>query len=367
MRQEATQEKTPSGVLLKYFQENNRILTERPTIDGNRYFKDLNDPTKRPLWEIDPDFINPYKELPPLQTWCFMGDRKAIPKEGIITFSAKQKRGKSLSTYAFAIPLLKGSDFGTIHPIDRPNLIMVFDMEMGETTLTNRVRNQITTIGEYGNRFVVCNLKAKSIEDRITTIQEKVNAYNPDIIVIDQAAKLVRDINSTTETNIITDMLDKLSIGRSVWVVMHENKGDDTNMRGHLGSYLSFANVEAYTVDYKGGLFTVTYKEGRDTDPNNAEPLQFAIDTNNGCIVDGSEQAKQAQDTERSKWVQNMKHLFADDESLSYSDVVSRIQQEGNGIKPEDAKNKFRKACEIGALIKTGTGKRDPYTINATP
>ena len=46
----------------------------------------------RPLWETDPDFLNPYKELPPLQTWARIGDRPALPKEGIITFSAKQKK-----------------------------------------------------------------------------------------------------------------------------------------------------------------------------------------------------------------------------------------------------------------------------------
>ena len=317
----------------------------------------------RPLWETDPDFLNPYKELPPLQTWARIGDRPALPKEGIITFSAKQKKGKSLSTYAIAIPLLSGNVFDTLTPIDRPNLVLVFDMEMSETTLINRVQSQIRTIGEYGTRFVVCPLKGKSIEERIEIITAKVERYNPQVCIIDQGAKLVKDINGTAETNAVTDMLDKLSIGRSVWVVMHENKNnEDTNMRGHLGSYLSFAAVEAYTVDRKDGVFTITYKEGRDTDSENAAPIRFALDAD-GKIIDAAAIFRAAKDKEADGWRNNFERIFGDDEKLQSGEIITRLMAQDK-LERRAANTKLSKAKEMGIVRKLNPNDhRSPYVM----
>lgn len=317
----------------------------------------------RPLWETDPDFLNPYKELPPLRTWARIGDRPALPKEGIITFSAKQKKGKSLSTYAIAIPLLSGNVFDTLTPIDRPNLVLVFDMEMSETTLINRVQSQIRTIGEYGTRFVVCPLKGKSIEERIAIITAKVERYNPQICIIDQGAKLVKDINGTAETNTVTDMLDKLSIGRSVWVVMHENKNnEDTNMRGHLGSYLSFAAVEAYTVDRKDGVFTITYKEGRDTDSENAAPIRFTLDAD-GKIIDAAAIFRAAKDKEADGWRNNFERIFGDDEKLQSGEIITRLMAQDK-LERRAANTKLSKAKEMGIVRKLNPNDhRSPYVM----
>lgn len=317
----------------------------------------------RPLWETDPDFLNPYKELPPLRTWARIGDRPALPKEGIITFSAKQKKGKSLSTYAIAIPLLSGNVFDTLTPIDRPNLVLVVDMEMSETTLINRVQSQIRTIGEYGTRFVVCPLKGKSIEERIAIITAKVERYNPQICIIDQGAKLVKDINGTAETNTVTDMLDKLSIGRSVWVVMHENKNnEDTNMRGHLGSYLSFAAVEAYTVDRKDGVFTITYKEGRDTDSENAAPIRFALDAD-GKIIDAAAIFRAAKDKEADGWRNNFERIFGDDEKLQSGEIITRLMAQDK-LERRAANTKLSKAKEMGIVRKLNPNDhRSPYVM----
>lgn len=317
----------------------------------------------RPLWETDPDFLNPYKELPPLQTWARIGDRPALPKEGIITFSAKQKKGKSLSTYAIAIPLLSGNVFDTLTPIDRPNLVLVFDLEMSETTLINRVQSQIRTIGEYGIRFVVCPLKGKSIEERIAIITTKVERYNPQICIIDQGAKLVKDINGTAETNTVTDMLDKLSIGRSVWVVMHENKNnEDTNMRGHLGSYLSFAAVEAYTVDRKDGVFTITYKEGRDTDSENAVPIRFALDAD-AKIIDAAAIFRAARDKEADGWRNNFERIFGGDTQLQAGELVERLMKQ-DGLEKRAANTKLGKARDLGVIRKLNPNDhRSPYVM----
>ena len=318
--------------------------------------------TNRPIWETDPDFLDPYKELPPLQTWCKIGDRPALPKSGVIIFSAKQKKGKSLSTYALAIPLLTGDNFDTLTPTDRPNLVMVFDMEMSETTLTNRVLNQVRSIGEHGTRFVVCPLKSKSIQERIKIIAAKVEQYRPDIVVVDQAAKLVANGTDLAESNALTDWLDKMSIGRSVWVVMHENKGqDDNNLKGHLGSFLSYAAVEAYSVDHKDGVFTITYREGRDTDSDNAAPVRFAIG-GDGKIIDAAAIFRAAQEREAEGWRNNFAMLFGEDKTLRSMELIERIKSK-EGLEERAAKTKIARAKELGVIRKTSNEPRAPYEL----
>lgn len=318
-----------------------------------------------PIWEDDTDFLNPYdKDLKLPQPWCKIAGRPALPKEGIVTFSAKQKKGKSLSTYALAIPLLSGNVFDTLTPSDdRPNFVMVFDMEMSKTTLTNRVLNQVQSIGkEYGNRFVVCSLKSKSIQDRIKTITAKVEQYHPDIIVIDQAAKLVTNGNDLAESNAITDWLDKMSIGRSVWVVMHENKGaEDNNLKGHLGSFLSYAAVEAYSVDHKDGVFTITYREGRDTDSDNAAPVRFAIG-GDGKIIDAAAIFRASQEKEAEGWRNNFAMLFGEDKTLRSMELIERIKSK-EGLEERAAKTKIARAKELGVIRKTSNEPRAPYEL----
>lgn len=315
---------------------------------------------ERPLWETDEDIINPYLQLPPNPCWCKIGERQALPKEGIVTFSAKQKKGKSASTYACALSLLSGNTFDTLQPTDRPKLVLAFDMEMSKATLTNRVLQQIKAIGKYGDRFAVCSLKAKNITERISFIASKIERYNPDIVIIDQAAKLVQDINNTAETSAITDFLDKLSIGRSVWVVMHENKTDaDNNMRGHLGSYLSFAAVEAYSVDKKDGVFTITPKEARDTETEDAACIRFAIDAD-GQIIDASAIYQASIVSEIDALRSKFKTLFGNDTTLQRSELIRRIKKQEN-IADRQANTIITKARDVGVILRTSGLHKAPY------
>lgn len=321
------------------------------------------DPMERPLWEIDPDFLNPFETLPPVQCWATMGSRAAFPKEGVILIQAKAKQGKSYSTYAALIPLLTGNPFNSITPNDRPRLVIVFDMELSRTTLTNRVFKQMQTLGEQGNRFIVCPLKAKNLNDRLTTIKDKIATYNPDIVVIDQAGQLVVDINNQAETNTICQELDRLSIGRTMFVVIHENKSkEDNNARGALGSYLQFAQVESYTATKAHGVFTLTPKEARDTDTENAEEFCYTLDES-GKIIDGLALVNAKKEAERAEWKNNFARIFGDDAELSRGEIVRRIMEIEN-LANTSADNKITKASELGVIFKVGSEHRAPYKMS---
>ncbi len=320
------------------------------------------DPMARPLWEIDSRFLDPFAELPPVQCWATMGSRSAFPKEGIILIQAKPKQGKSYSTYAALIPLLTGKPFNSITPNDRPRLVVVFDLEMSRTTLTNRVFKQIQTLGEQGNRFVVCPLKANNLNDRLATIKDVIATYNPDVVVIDQAGQLVMDINNQAETNTLCQELDRLSIGRTMFVIIHENKSkEDTNARGSLGSYLQFAQVESYTASKGNGVFTLTPKEARDTDTEEAEAFCYSLDCN-GTIIDGTANANAQREADRQAYRNLFTRIFGNDEELNRSEIVNRLKLQDN-VSERTAENRINTACNFGVLTKISEERKAPYKL----
>lgn len=317
-----------------------------------------------PLWENDPDFINPFATYNPIQTWAVMGERKAIPKTGIITFSAKPKQGKSLSTYALCRPLLSGIPFDCVSSCDTPKLIIVFDTEMSREDLTSRTLSQINAIGENKNRFAVVPLKDKNKQERRSIIATKVKAYNPDIIVIDQAADLIDDFNNVKESNELINWLVGLSSCRSVWTIIHQNKSkEDSNMRGHVGTMLEQKAEENYSVERNNGIFAVTLKSARRSDPDNAEPLRFSLDAD-GNIIDATAIFREKQQKEIEAWRSNMDRIFGGDEELKAGEIVKRIMEQDK-LEERAAKTKVTTAKEMGVIYKIDpTSHLSPYAIS---
>lgn len=321
------------------------------------------DPMGRPLWEVYPDlFLNPFAELPPVQTWALMGDRPAFPKEGIVLFKAKPKQGKSFATYAALIPLLTGATFSTITPLDSPSLVIVFDAEMSRTTLSNRAKSLMGLLGQHGNKFVICPLKGTPRDERLSVIKTVTEKYSPAIIVIDQAAELVTNINSQEETSAVMNVLTPLSIGRTVFAVIHENKrAEDTEPTGTVGSALRKAQAELYSVKKDRGIFTVTPVEARDTETDGAPGYTFTLDSD-GRITDAASAVDGQRQKEKAAWINNFARIFGGDDRLRRSEIAARLMAE-EGLEKRSAETKITAAVGLGVLVKESQDHRAPYIL----
>lgn len=342
------------------------IIEDEPTTICHNLLEEANEMESttpeeiKPIWEIDPDALNPYTELPEITTWVKIGDRPAIPKEGIITFAAKQKQGKSLATYALTIPLLTGTDFNTVKPLGTPNYIMCFDMEMSETSLLKRLKKHVETIRENVNKFVIFPLKKRKMEERLEIIKEKVNTYNPEIIIIDQVAKMLPNINDPVLSSQIIDEIDKISIGRSVWLVIHENKNDE-HLRGHVGSNLQNAHVELYHVKKESHLFTITCQEARDTDPEDSSIICFTYSEEMG-ICDGANESKEKEQREVNELKGLFENIFQGNKELRRDYIQKEIMSK-KGVKESMAKNIFSKAEKKNIITKKEPSHLSPYIL----
>ena len=320
------------------------------------------DPMERPLYEIDEVFLNPFAELPPVLTWCRMGERPAIDRQGIITFSAKPKQGKSLSIYAILTAIITGKQLDTITPTASPRLVVVFDTEMDTPTLQRRAAKMIRALGENANLFQIVPLLAVPKSRRRAVIDEVTAKYKPDIVVIDQVARLVEDFNAAGENVEFGEWLAQYAATRTALVVIHQNKAaDNKQMKGHLGSILEELAVENYSVAKENGVFKVTATNARNSSVDEAAPFTFALD-DDGNIISASDivEAKTAQ--ERARYVKDLALIFGDNDELRRKDIIDRIISEQR-VTPDGAKKKVDKAAAIGAIIKAGEDRNAPYKL----
>ena len=323
------------------------------------------DPMAQPLWEIDQRFLNPFAPVPPVQTWATMGDRPALPCKGIITFSAKPKQGKSISTYALIAPILTGQEFDTLKPAEcRPRLVVVFDTEMDTTTLSNRAKAMQKALGDASRRFQVVPLLNTPKSKRREIIEAITAEYNPDIVVIDQIARMVVNFNDAAENVAFGEWLAQYAAARTVLAVIHQNKAaDNTQMKGHLGSILEELAVENYSVSRKQGVFEVKPTNARQScvDDDSA-PVTFALN-DAGEIVTATNVIEKNREKEADRWRNDLRAIFGEDEELKASEIVARIMHQ-QGLTERPAKAKLANAKTAGAIEHADPlNNRSPYRL----
>lgn len=323
------------------------------------------DPMAQPLWEIDSRFLNPFAPVPPVQVWATMGDRPAIPRSGIITFSAKPKQGKSTSTYALLIPILTGKPFDTLTPTDdRPRLVIVFDTEMDTPTLSRRMATMNKTLGEAAPLFQVVPMLEIPKSQRRTMIEQITEQYSPDIVIIDQVARLVNNFNDAGENVEFGEWLAQYAAKRTVLTVIHQNKAaDNTQMKGHLGSILEELAVENYSVSRKQGVYEVKPTNARQSCVDeDSTPVTFALNEA-GEIVTATTVIEQNREKEADSWRNDLRLIFDKDEELKYSEIVTRIMSQ-QGLTQRPAEKKVTNARLAGAIEHTDpTNSRSPYRL----
>lgn len=319
----------------------------------------------KPYWEKDARFLNPFADIQEIPVWGTIGGRRALPRQGIITFSAKPKQGKSLSVNALLSCIVAGREFGSFKPSgERPRLAVVFDTEMDLPTLQTRLKSLRKQLGEYADNVQIVPLLMTPKEQRRQVVEEITESFNPDIVVIDQAARMVNDYNDARESTDFGEWLSMFAAERSTFVVIHQNKAaDNEQMRGHLGARLDELAVENYKVSAaKGKIYNVDIVNSRNSCVEDAEAFTFALN-DEGIIADPSVAIQEQREAERRRWITDLMQIFGEDAALQRAEILRRIQQK-QSLQPDAARTKFDNAVKCGAIEKTGKEARAPYRLS---
>lgn len=327
----------------------------------------INPDKTRPIWESDPDALNPFEELPPVVAWCKMGDRPAFPREGLVTLDAKPKQGKSLCSYAILAPLLNGKKFGSITPTARPNLVVVFDVEMSKLSLLPRYRAIRATIGENADNLIIFPMLGMPRKDYWPFIRAKLERYQPHFAIIDHIGKFVTDVNNQEQASEVQVHLSELKVGRTLLVVSHQNKSrDDVNMRGAVGTVLDQEQCESYTATKEKGYYSLIPKSARDTETDGAQGFDFALEEVDNVVtrfIDPTAILMGERQKEIERWRSNFAMIFGDDKELRSNDLKARIMQ-NEGLEDRAANTKIKNARDMGVIFKKDASHTAPYLLS---
>lgn len=319
--------------------------------------------TSSPLWEIDPDFLNPNDEPLEIRTWLKIGDRPAFPKNDVIVIDSKAKNGKSFCAYAAMIPLLKGQTFGNATPLDRPNRVIIFDSEMSRNTLLLRYKAIRASIGDNSDNLLIVPMLALSTKEMWDKVKSKVEIFNPDIVIVDNVSNMVEDVNDNREAKNAHDFFRKMKDDRTVIIIIHQNKNDD-NATGALGTAMMRLQSERYSSERNGAMFTMKPIKARDNAVDDAEPFVFAVESGEDKMVtrfiDATEIADANRRKEAERWRAEMRQVFGDKEEMRRCEILVEMDK-----RTRDRNNKvaFDNAVASGAIAKRSSDKQAPYFI----
>lgn len=349
-----------------------------------------------PAWDNDPygDIVNYFAATPMGDTWGMMGDRPALPRQGVIQIDAKPKQGKSFAALALAVALLGDNEqFANFAPMgDRPKCIIIADTEMSSSTLQRRGRGVYNTIGDTATRRLITLQLAKyPAAERWDRLQKYVATYNPDILVIDNLTNMLPNVNDQNDASFACEQLATMSSSRTIIAVIHQNKSqEDTSATGAIGSKLTQMAVERYTAKRQNGVFYLMPVIARDTEIPDGEAdrkqmsLTFAVAKDEADplsiakFVDGKPMADRAAEEEATEWAKMFASIFADTDTLRSSEMVERLMSEKYNSKEDDseeakiesersAQRAISNAVKAGVICKTGNGHRDPYKLVIKP
>jgi hypothetical protein len=226
-----------------------------------------------------------------------------FPRGDLTTVTGPAKSGK---TYFVSLLMAAGA---SVKPSDNdggqtlvrireePLKVLWYDTEQSRYTtkrvLVDRVGKMISLTpnpspkGE-GNmhfpdeRFFVFNVRNRSVQERVEYLTQAIEAYRPDICIIDGIADLLEDINSGPASLEVMQRLLAMAITYdcNITSIIHLNRsGEKQNLRGWIGTVMVQKSYELFNCnqDNKSSLFTVELTFSRRYRKNK---MCFVIDDN---------------------------------------------------------------------------------------
>ena len=256
------------------------------------------------LIKLDSDRITSDSEAPEevfLYEFC---GTPCFPRGDLTTVTGPAKSGK---TYFVSMLMAAGAsakqsddDGGgqTLMRIrEEPLKVLWYDTEQSRYTtkriLVDRVGKMLSLTpspspkGE-GNmhfpdeRFYVFNVRNRSVQERVEYLTQAIEAYRPDICIIDGIADLLEDINSGPASLEVMQRLLAMAITYdcNITSIIHLNRsGEKQNLRGWIGTVMVQKSYELFNCnqDNKSSLFTVELTFSRRYRKNK---MCFVIDDN---------------------------------------------------------------------------------------
>lgn len=243
------------GGALRQAGEPTTITPELITLDGDRITSDTEAPEEVFLYRL-------------CGTPCF-------PRGDLTTVTGPAKSGK---TYYISMLMASAVGHGVLgleRVREEPLRVLWYDTEQSRYTtkrvLVDRVGRMLDVAQTSDTtpqtsfpdeQFYVFNVRNRSVQERLEFLTQAIEAYHPDICIIDGIADLLEDINSGPASLEVMQRLLALATtcNCNITSVIHLNRtGEKQNLRGWIGTVMVQKSYELFNCnqDSKHSLFTV--------------------------------------------------------------------------------------------------------------
>jgi len=179
-----------------------------------------------------------------------------MPRKDMTVVTGQAKTGKTVLISVLMACCARDKKQGGVLGIERVNeqplKVMWVDTEQSPQSTQYILRKRVMKLigGEFPeDRFFVFNVRSVSVGERYDLIAEGVEAYRPDILIIDNVRDLVSDINNGEKAQDLIEKFMKLSqaFECNVVTVIHQNRSaENRGLRGWLGTELMNKAFEVY-------------------------------------------------------------------------------------------------------------------------
>ena len=196
-------------------------------------------------------------DVPPEEFLMRLFGKPCFPRRDISTVTGTEKCGKTFFTSMLMACCAEKNVLELERVRDEPLKVMWYDTEQSrqstKSILTDRVFKLIHTDPEcptdLDENFFVFNVRACSYQERMDYLMAGVEAYKPDMVVIDNVSDLLPSINDPEGSAKVIDQLMQLSTKQNcnITIVIHLNRsGEKRNLRGWLGTEILHKAFDVY-------------------------------------------------------------------------------------------------------------------------
>lgn len=288
------------------------------------------------------------------------------PKGNIIALMAEKKHGKTFVNTIVSAAILCGEYLGMMTML-KNSKVLFFDTEMDRYD-GMRVQRRVQYINhwdfrhddDYKGRFAIYHLREKSPEERIRIIEQAIDIYRPDVVIIDGIRDLLSDFNDIEESHAIIEWAMRITSDYHIamWTVLHVNPNSE-KMRGHLGTELGNKASDVFLVtrrkDKHAGL--VTYElDHKDSRHRNIDGIEFKIDDSQHLGIpvllnqDDTQAIEAAKEERVAEMRLMMKKYLHEVKSTSYTKLREKIKKD-NHIGSASANKLIEEAVSCGVVI----------------
>ena len=182
-----------------------------------------------------------------------MYGKPCLPRRDLTAVTGMEKCGKTFFTSMLMACGVECQVLELERIRETPLKVMWYDTEQSrqstKSILTDRIGKMVTDKAALEDNLLIFNVRACTYQERMEYLETGIEAYHPDLVIIDNVSDLLPSVNDAEESQrVITRLMELATLGNcNIVVVIHVNRsGDKRNLRGWLGTEILHKSFEAF-------------------------------------------------------------------------------------------------------------------------